>query len=69
MNNTFVSPDQNTAPHKLTQRTDRVSACVYPDRYGCRGCEHSYRPDLFDGGCRLAFDESYYEAYMKGGAC
>lgn len=47
------------------QRTDRVPECVFPDRYGCRGYEYSYRPDLFDGGCKL-----YYEANtQKGGAC
>lgn len=42
-------------PH-VTQKDDRVSSCVYPDRYGCRGCEYSYRPDLSDGGCRLYFE-------------
>lgn len=38
---------------QTTQRTDRVDECVYPGRTSCRGCSYSYRPDLYDGGCRL----------------
>ena len=36
--------------------TDRVEACVYPERKSCRGCNYSYKPSLFDGGCRLAYE-------------
>ena len=32
---------------------NKVKDCVYPNKYGCRGCEHSYCPELFDGGCKL----------------
>lgn len=59
-------------PRQAHIRSDRVSQCAYPDRYGCRGCEHSFNPALFDGGCRLAFDSEYRRAHErnsgKGGA-
>ena len=42
------------------RRTDRVEECVFPENVSCRGCSHSYRPDLYDGGCKLHFE--------KGGA-
>lgn len=42
----------------------RVPECVYPGYVSCRGCEHSYRPDLFDGGCRLHYERDA----GKGGA-
>lgn len=30
--------------------------CIHPEREGktCRGCEESFEPALFDGGCRLS---------------
>ena len=54
---------KNTAADLSKQRrSDRVDECVHPDYVSCRGCEHSYRPDLFDGGCKL-----YYERNAKKG--
>lgn len=31
----------------------KVKECVHPEMWGCRGCEHSNAPELFDGGCKL----------------
>lgn len=31
----------------------KTPECVHPEKWGCRGCEHSYYPELFDGGCKL----------------
>ena len=45
-----VNPLQNT------RRADRVDECVYPGNVSCRGCSYSYRPDLYDGGCKLYFE-------------
>lgn len=39
----------------------KVKECV-KEQSNCLGCEHSYRPDLFDGGCKL-----YYEKRRKDG--
>ena len=55
-------------PAHGVEQADRVCECVHPDWRSCRGCEHSFNPDRFDGGCRLYYDESYREAYLKGGA-
>lgn len=49
------------------QRTDRVEECVFPEYVSCRGCSHSYRPDLSDGGCKLHFEAAARQE--KGGAC
>ena len=27
--------------------------CVCPEKEDCRGCTHSYAPELSDGGCKL----------------
>lgn len=35
--------------------THRVEECIYPERGNCKGCEQSYNPALFDGGCMLHF--------------
>lgn len=31
----------------------KIKECKYPDQHGCRGCEYSQVPSLFDGGCKL----------------
>ena len=36
-----------------------VKECVHPESVSCRGCEHSFRPDLYDGGCRLHAAEAF----------
>ena len=35
--------------------TLKVDECIHPDRVSCRGCEHSFNPSLFDGGCKLHY--------------
>lgn len=32
---------------------NKVPGCVYPQKYGCKGCEYNSVPDLRDGGCLL----------------
>lgn len=32
----------------------KIEECVHPEKWGCRGCEHSHYPELFDGGCKLS---------------
>ena len=59
MDKTFLSATDQREPVNLsqtTQRFDRVEECVYPGNVSCRGCSHSYRPDLYDGGCRLHYE-------------
>lgn len=34
---------------------NKVKECIYPSRSSCRGCSHSYNPDLHDGGCMLHY--------------
>ena len=34
-------------------RYNKVSVCVYPYKYGCKGCQYNSVPALFDGGCKL----------------
>lgn len=34
-------------------RYNKVSVCVYPYKYGCKGCQYNSVPSLFDGGCKL----------------
>lgn len=36
-----------------------VDECIHPDNVSCRGCEHSYRPDLYDGGCKLHYEHTF----------
>lgn len=31
----------------------KVSVCVYPYKYGCKGCEYNGVPSVYDGGCML----------------
>lgn len=31
--------------------------CEHPDQVGCKGCKYSYDPRLFDGGCKLIYEE------------
>lgn len=44
---------------KVAERTTFKKAdqdapwCVYPKKETCQGCDHSYFPDLIDGGCKL----------------
>lgn len=61
-NKPYSVAEQSVAPVNLSQnsRTDKVPGCVYPDSVSCRGCSYSYRPDLFDGGCKL-----YYEGRQR----
>lgn len=35
---------------------DRVAECVHPEAGSCRGCNWSYEPSLFDGGCKLHYE-------------
>lgn len=57
-----VSPDNLPQTNK---QKGRVAECVFPGYVSCRGCSYSYRPDLYDGGCKL-----HYEANAtKGGDC
>lgn len=38
----------------MTKKIDPEAPwCVYPEREDCRGCEHSYAPELSDGGCKF----------------
>lgn len=37
----------------MAKKYNKISECVYPHKYGCRDCEHSYNPELHDGGCKL----------------
>ena len=30
----------------------KIPECVHPEMWGCKGCEHSHYPELFDGGCK-----------------
>lgn len=32
---------------------NKVSICVYPYKYGCKGCEYNGVPEVYDGGCML----------------
>ena len=32
--------------------------CRYPGSTSCRGCEYSYAPDLYDGGCMSHLPEA-----------
>ena len=34
-------------------RYNKVSVCVYPYKYGCKGCQYNAVPALYDGGCKL----------------
>ena len=38
---------------KEKERYNKVSVCVYPYKYGCRGCNYNSVPALHDGGCLL----------------
>lgn len=31
----------------------KVKGCIYPNKYGCKGCEYNEVPDLRDGGCLI----------------
>ena len=44
--------------------TDRVAECVHPEAGSCMGCNWSYEPSLFDGGCKLHYER---EADGMGG--
>lgn len=35
------------------QEYNKVAVCVYPHKYGCKGCEYNNIPTLYDGGCLL----------------
>lgn len=42
------------------------NGCQYfPKRKRCRGCEHNYEPELFDGPCKILFDKSYREQFLQ----
>lgn len=59
----FSVAEQSGKPDNLSrskQWSNRVEECVYPANVSCRGCSYSYRPDLYDGGCKL-----HYEARAK----
>ncbi len=32
---------------------NKVSVCIYPYKYGCKGCKYNGVPSLYDGGCLL----------------
>lgn len=57
---TFPAAAQGGTPSNQPQKkqwTDRVEECVYPESVSCRGCSYSYRPDLYDGGCKLHYEQ------------
>lgn len=31
----------------------KTPECIHPEKWGCRGCENSFHPEVFDGGCKL----------------
>lgn len=37
------------------EKVKNVGACIYPSRSSCKGCVHSFYPELFDGGCKLRY--------------
>ena len=38
--------------------------CIDPYRANCRGCEYSFAPELFDGGCLAGYSEKQRN-YLK----
>ena len=50
MEKSILATEQGNAP-ALSKNTIPVPDCRYPGRGSCRGCEYSFAPDLFDGGC------------------
>ena len=48
--------------HEHTQDSRSTTAiepiCRYPGSTSCRGCEYSYAPDLYDGGCMSHLPEA-----------
>ena len=34
-----------------------VGECVNPNKGQCRGCKYSYRPEFYDGGCKLHYEK------------
>lgn len=38
----------------MERNFSKIDECIYPYKFGCRDCEHSLAPELFDGGCSLA---------------
>lgn len=52
MQRPIPTAEQGTPP-ALPQTTENT--CKYPSRTNCLGCEYSYAPDLFDGGCLAGY--------------
>lgn len=38
---------------KETRPYNKISACIYPYKYGCKGCKYNGVSELFNGGCML----------------
>ena len=37
------------------ERYHKAEECIYPYKYGCKGCIYNDVPELFDGGCILLY--------------
>lgn len=50
----YYDEGQRVAERTTFKVADQDSPwCVYPEKETCRGCDHSYAPELSDGGCKL----------------
>ena len=56
MEKTVLSATDQHEHVNLSRNNARVEECIFPENVSCRGCSHSYRPDLYDGGCRLHYE-------------
>ena len=52
MQKTIPTAEQATTP-ALSHIPEPV--CKYPGHTSCRGCEYSFAPDLYDGGCLAGY--------------
>ena len=51
------------------KRTEQNGCKVFPNRTSCRGCDYSYDPDRYDGGCLYGKDDILNEVRAKRYGC
>lgn len=59
IDNSIPAAEQGVAPalSQIQTANTTVQACRFPGRRSCCGCEYSFAPDLFDGGCLAGYSE------------